>query len=66
MRGPDLEHLHQEVNSAWKGLGYYRRARSLLSGAKKVMSDPKYQGRTEETLAFEFVSEEQLFRKTSR
>lgn len=34
----------QEVNSAWKGLGYYRRARSLLAGAKRVMSDPKYQG----------------------
>ncbi|KAJ9105455.1 hypothetical protein QFC21_001826 [Naganishia friedmannii] len=35
----------QEVNSAWKGLGYYRRARSLLAGAQKVMSDAKYQGR---------------------
>ncbi|KAJ9120701.1 hypothetical protein QFC22_002632 [Naganishia vaughanmartiniae] len=35
----------EEVNSAWKGLGYYRRARSLLAGAQKVMSDAKYQGR---------------------
>ncbi|KAJ9108147.1 hypothetical protein QFC19_002615 [Naganishia cerealis] len=34
----------QEVNSAWKGLGYYRRARSLLAGAQKVMGDAKYQG----------------------
>ncbi|GHJ84468.1 hypothetical protein NliqN6_0870 [Naganishia liquefaciens] len=35
----------EQVNSAWKGLGYYRRARSLLAGAQRVMSDPKYKGR---------------------
>jgi len=27
------------------GLGYYRRARSLLEGAKTVMGDKKYKGR---------------------
>ncbi|ODO08184.1 A/G-specific adenine glycosylase [Cryptococcus amylolentus CBS 6273] len=35
----------EEVNAAWRGLGYYRRAKSLLTGAQTVMSDPKYQGR---------------------
>lgn len=34
----------QEVNAAWRGLGYYRRARSLLAGAKTVMGDAKYKG----------------------
>lgn len=29
----------QEVNGLWAGLGYYRRARMLHEGAKKVMSD---------------------------
>ena len=29
----------------WRGLGYYRRARSLLEGAKTVMSKSKYHGR---------------------
>jgi A/G-specific adenine glycosylase len=29
----------------WRGLGYYRRARSLLAGAKTVMGDKKYHGR---------------------
>jgi len=27
------------------GLGYYRRARSLLEGAKTVMGDEKYKGK---------------------
>lgn len=35
----------QEVNAMWRGLGYYRRARALLAGAKTVMGDKKYQGR---------------------
>ncbi|KAL7421720.1 hypothetical protein Q5752_003491 [Cryptotrichosporon argae] len=35
----------EEVNAAWRGLGYYRRARSLLAGAKTVMGNSKYQGR---------------------
>ncbi|WVQ77201.1 A/G-specific adenine glycosylase [Cryptococcus sp. DSM 104548] len=35
----------EEVNAAWRGLGYYRRAKSLLTGAQTVMSHPKYQGR---------------------
>lgn len=35
----------EEVNGMWKGLGYYRRARSLLAGAKRIMEDgEKYQG----------------------
>jgi len=34
----------EEVNAAWRGLGYYRRARSLLAGAKTVMGEPKYNG----------------------
>ncbi len=29
----------QEVNAAWQGLGYYRRARSLLEGAKVITSN---------------------------
>ncbi|WVR07224.1 A/G-specific adenine glycosylase [Kwoniella sp. DSM 27419] len=35
----------EEVNAMWRGLGYYRRARSLLAGAKTVMSHKKYHGR---------------------
>ncbi|WWC61714.1 A/G-specific adenine glycosylase [Kwoniella dejecticola CBS 10117] len=35
----------EEVNAMWRGLGYYRRARSLLAGAKTVMSKAKYKGR---------------------
>ncbi|WWC94008.1 A/G-specific adenine glycosylase [Kwoniella sp. B9012] len=35
----------EEVNAMWRGLGYYRRARSLLAGAKTVMSKSKYRGR---------------------
>ncbi|ORX36845.1 DNA glycosylase [Kockovaella imperatae] len=35
----------EEVNAMWRGLGYYRRARSLLEGAKTIMSNPKYKGR---------------------
>ncbi|WWC89496.1 A/G-specific adenine glycosylase [Kwoniella dendrophila CBS 6074] len=35
----------EEVNAMWRGLGYYRRARSLLAGAKTVMSKSKYKGR---------------------
>ncbi|KAE8537690.1 hypothetical protein D1P53_005746 [Cryptococcus gattii VGV] len=35
----------EEVNAAWRGLGYYRRARSLLAGAKTVMGNSKYDGR---------------------
>ncbi|CAK9783752.1 DNA glycosylase [Cutaneotrichosporon oleaginosum] len=29
----------EEVNAVWRGLGYYRRAKSLLEGAKVVMND---------------------------
>lgn len=35
----------EKVNAAWRGLGYYRRARSLLAGAKTVMGNVKYKGR---------------------
>ncbi|WVF71648.1 A/G-specific adenine glycosylase [Kwoniella sp. CBS 6097] len=35
----------EEVNAMWRGLGYYRRARSLLAGAKTVMSNKKFKGR---------------------
>ena len=31
----------EQVNAAWRGLGYYRRARSLLKGAQTVMNDLK-------------------------
>ena len=34
----------EEVNAAWRGLGYYRRARSLLKGAQTVMGDDKFNG----------------------
>jgi A/G-specific adenine glycosylase len=30
---------HDEVNSHWAGLGFYRRARLLHQGAKRVVSD---------------------------
>jgi adenine-specific DNA glycosylase len=36
----------EQVNAAWRGLGYYRRARSLLKGAQTVMGDPKYNGQS--------------------
>lgn len=35
----------EEVNSAWRGLGYYRRARSLLDGAKAVAGKKSFAGR---------------------
>ncbi|XP_022771619.1 adenine DNA glycosylase [Durio zibethinus] len=39
---PTLQHLAQasleEVNEMWAGLGYYRRARFLLEGAKMIVS----------------------------
>jgi A/G-specific adenine glycosylase len=55
LAGADIE----EVNAAWResffpvimvklmvgGLGYYRRARSLLEGANTVMGDEKYRGK---------------------
>lgn len=31
--------LPRQVNSAWAGLGYYRRAKMLHEGAKKIQSD---------------------------
>lgn len=34
----------EDVNAAWRGLGYYRRARSLLDGAKAVMANPAFKG----------------------
>lgn len=40
---PTLQHLAQasleEVNEMWAGLGYYRRARFLLEGAKMIVSE---------------------------
>ncbi|XP_024540384.1 adenine DNA glycosylase isoform X1 [Selaginella moellendorffii] len=40
---PSLSHLSQasqeEVNSLWAGLGYYRRARFLLEGAKHIVEN---------------------------
>ncbi|KAL9304076.1 hypothetical protein ACSQ67_021339 [Phaseolus vulgaris] len=40
---PTIYHLAQasleEVNEMWAGLGYYRRARFLLEGAKKVVAE---------------------------
>ncbi|KAL2651715.1 hypothetical protein R1flu_019843 [Riccia fluitans] len=40
-RWPSLHHLAQasqeEVNTVWAGLGYYRRARFLLEGAKQIV-----------------------------
>ncbi|KAL2935673.1 Adenine DNA glycosylase [Bienertia sinuspersici] len=40
---PSLHHLSlaslEEVNEMWAGLGYYRRARYLLEGAKKIVED---------------------------
>ncbi|TXT15583.1 hypothetical protein VHUM_00086 [Vanrija humicola] len=35
----------EEVNAAWRGLGYYRRARSLLDGAKAVAKNKDFNGR---------------------
>lgn len=47
-RWPTIADLAQadveQVNAAWRGLGYYRRARSLLKGAQTVMGDPKFNG----------------------
>ncbi|RXK38525.1 A/G-specific adenine glycosylase [Tremella mesenterica] len=47
---PSLKDLAQadieEVNAAWRGLGYYRRARSLLAGAKSVVA--KFDGKLPE------------------
>ncbi|KAL1413596.1 hypothetical protein Q8F55_001371 [Vanrija albida] len=44
-RWPTIADLAQadveEVNAAWRGLGYYRRARSLLDGAKTVAAKKK-------------------------
>lgn len=40
---PKLQRCSTESEGSG-GLGYYRRARSLLEGAKTVMSDAKYQG----------------------
>ncbi|KAK8532396.1 hypothetical protein V6N13_131726 [Hibiscus sabdariffa] len=40
---PTLQHLSQasleEVNEMWAGLGYYRRARFLLEGAKMIVAE---------------------------
>jgi A/G-specific adenine glycosylase len=40
-RWPTVAHLasasQEEVNEAWAGLGYYRRARFLLEGARHVV-----------------------------
>ena len=33
------EASEDDVNAMWAGLGYYRRARSLLTGAKKIVAD---------------------------
>ncbi|XP_027336870.1 adenine DNA glycosylase [Abrus precatorius] len=42
-RWPTIHHLAQasleEVNEMWAGLGYYRRARFLLEGAKKIVAE---------------------------
>nr|KYP57661.1 A/G-specific adenine DNA glycosylase [Cajanus cajan] len=35
----DCCHFVQEVNEMWAGLGYYRRARFLLEGAKKIAAE---------------------------
>ncbi|XP_021762742.1 adenine DNA glycosylase-like [Chenopodium quinoa] len=43
LKWPSLYHLSlaslEEVNEMWAGLGYYRRARYLLEGAKKIIED---------------------------
>ncbi|KNA15855.1 hypothetical protein SOVF_094390 [Spinacia oleracea] len=43
LKWPSLYHLSlaslEEVNEMWAGLGYYRRARYLLEGAKKVIEE---------------------------
>ena len=33
------EASEDDVNALWAGLGYYRRARSLLTGSKKIVAD---------------------------
>ena len=45
-----LTRQRQEVNSAWRGLGYYRRAKSLLTGAQTVMGNSKFKGEDIEAL----------------
>ncbi|CAL0318076.1 unnamed protein product [Lupinus luteus] len=43
LKWPTIHHLSQasleEVNEMWAGLGYYRRARFLLEGAKQVVAE---------------------------
>ncbi|XP_019460214.1 PREDICTED: adenine DNA glycosylase [Lupinus angustifolius] len=43
LKWPTIHHLSQasleEVNEMWAGLGYYRRARFLLEGAKQVIAE---------------------------
>ncbi|XP_062093979.1 adenine DNA glycosylase isoform X1 [Humulus lupulus] len=43
LKWPTLHHLSQasleEVNEMWAGLGYYRRARFLLEGAKMIVAE---------------------------
>ncbi|KAF5390017.1 hypothetical protein D9757_003838 [Collybiopsis confluens] len=50
-RFPTIQHLASssldEVNALWKGLGYYSRAKRLLTGAQKVVQE--YQGRLPRT-----------------
>lgn len=45
-RWPTLHHLaaasQEEVNEMWAGLGYYRRARFLLEGAKSIVRQGKF------------------------
>lgn len=47
-RFPTVQHLanatEQEVLAMWQGLGYYRRARNLHAAAKKISSDPRFNG----------------------
>lgn len=38
----------EEVNAAWRGLGYYRRAKNLLLGSQRIAGDAKYDGRLPE------------------
>ncbi|KAL8143798.1 hypothetical protein V2J09_016830 [Rumex salicifolius] len=53
-RWPSIHHLSlasiEEVNEMWAGLGYYRRARYLLEGAKKVTEEGGRFPRTVSTL----------------
>lgn len=43
LKWPTIHHLAkaslEEVNEIWAGLGYYRRARFLLEGAKKIVAE---------------------------